>query len=88
MSAGGAGWRTGTIHNDDSLPNARLARFGRTVATHVTDAVGDRFRTPATSGAGRSYRLGLRLTLHRPGIKPLAQLAKGHIDKQGFDVIL
>ena len=34
----------GTIRNDDPLQRAWLARFGRTVATHVTDAVEARFR--------------------------------------------
>ena len=35
---------TGTINNADPVPLAWLARFGRTVATHVTDAVGERLR--------------------------------------------
>ena len=35
---------TGTIKNSDRLQRAWLARFGRTAATHVTDAVGDRLR--------------------------------------------
>ena len=35
---------TGTIENADPLQRAWLARFGRTAATHVTDAVGDRLR--------------------------------------------
>ena len=34
----------GIIVNDDPLQRAWLSRFGRTVATHVTDAVGDRLR--------------------------------------------
>ncbi len=38
------GTATGTIVNSDKLQQAWLARFGRTVATHVTDAVGDRLR--------------------------------------------
>ena len=38
------GEATGTIENSDPLQRAWLARFGRTVATHVTDAVGDRLR--------------------------------------------
>ena len=38
------GEATGTIVNSDSLQQAWLARFGRTVATHVTDAIGDRLR--------------------------------------------
>ena len=35
---------TGTINNADPVPLAWLVRFGRTVATHVTDAVGERLR--------------------------------------------
>ena len=42
---------TGTIENSDPMPKAWLARFGRTVATHVTDAVGERVQRPG----GRSY---------------------------------
>ena len=38
---------TGTIENTDPLPQAWLARFGRTVAGHVMDAVEDRLRGPA-----------------------------------------
>ena len=38
------GEATGTINNTDALPQAWLARFGRTVGTHVTDAVGERLR--------------------------------------------
>ena len=38
------GEATGTIKNSDHMQRAWLARFGRTVATHVTDAVGDRLR--------------------------------------------
>ena len=34
----------GIIRNDDPLQRAWLSRFGRTVASHVTDAVGDRLR--------------------------------------------
>ena len=38
---------TGTIVNSDPIPQGWLARFGRTVATHVTDAVGERLRGAA-----------------------------------------
>ena len=38
------GTATGTIENSDHMQRAWLARFGRTVATHVTDAVSDRLR--------------------------------------------
>ena len=38
------GTAIGTITNSDPMPEAWLARFGRTAATHVTDAVGERLR--------------------------------------------
>ena len=37
---------TGTISNSDPLQRAWLARFGRTVGTHVTDAITERLRGP------------------------------------------
>ena len=55
---------TGTIKNSDPLQRAWLARFGRTVGTHVTDAVGDRLR--ATPGQGSHLTVGgYRLPLGR-----------------------
>ncbi len=57
---------TGTIRNSDPLPRAWLARFGRTVGTHVTDAVGDRLR--ATPGPGSHVTIGgYRLPLGNAG---------------------
>ena len=59
-AAGGNAWlsgasATGTIMNTDPLPRAWLARFGRTVATHVLDAVEERL----DGGSGDSWvRLG------------------------------
>ena len=47
---------TGTIENSDPMPQAWLARFGRTVGTHVTDAVGDRLRS--TPGQGSHVVIG------------------------------
>ena len=38
----------GTITNSDPLQKMWLSRFGRTVASHVTDAVSDRLATPLT----------------------------------------
>ena len=43
------GVATGTISNSDPLPQAWIARFSRTVADQVVDAVGDRLR-----GQGRA----------------------------------
>ena len=57
---------TGTITNDDPLQRAWLGRFGRSVGTHVTDAVGDRLRrTPAS--ASHVTIGGYRLPLGRQG---------------------
>ena len=39
---------TGTITNADPLQKMWLSRFGRTVASHVTDAVSDRLANPLT----------------------------------------
>ncbi len=59
------GVATGTIKNSDPLQQAWLARFGRTAATHVTDAVGDRLR--AGSGASHVTVGGYRLPLGQRG---------------------
>ena len=45
------GTATGTINNTDHMPQAWLARFGRTVADQVVDAVGERLRGPGSAGA-------------------------------------
>ena len=50
------GEATGTIENSDPLQRAWLARFGRTAATHVTDAVGDRLW--GTPGQGSHITVG------------------------------
>ncbi len=44
------GEATGTIYNSDPLPQAWLARFGRTVADQVIDAVEGRLRTAPSAG--------------------------------------
>ena len=60
------GEATGTIENSDPLQRAWLARFGRTVATHVTDAVGNRLRD--TPGQGSHITVGgSRLPLGQRG---------------------
>ena len=41
---------TGTITNSDPMPQAWLARFGRTVAGHVLDGVAERMKTPRSAG--------------------------------------
>ena len=44
------GTATGTITNSDPMPQAWLARFGRTVADQVLDAVQERMAAPRTGG--------------------------------------
>ena len=67
------GEATGTIKNTDPLQRAWLARFGRTAATHVTDAVGERLRDG--SGASHVTVGGYRL--------PLGQRATGTAEPGG-----
>ena len=50
------GEATGTIENSDAIPKAWLARFGRTVADHVVDAIGERLM--GSSGGGSRVTLG------------------------------
>ena len=50
------GEATGTIVNSDPIPQAWLARFGRTVADHVVDAVGERLK--GSPGGGSQVTLG------------------------------
>ena len=50
------GTATGTINNTDAIPQAWIARFGRTVADQVLDAVDARLRAART--AGMSVSLG------------------------------
>ena len=45
---------TGTIENSDPIPKAWIARFGRTVADQVLDAVDARLRASRTSGVSVS----------------------------------
>ena len=44
------GEATGTITNTDAMPKAWLARFGRTVASQVLDAVESRLEAPRAAG--------------------------------------
>ena len=50
------GEATGTIENSDPIPQAWLARFGRTVADHVVDAVTERLT--GSPGGGSQVTLG------------------------------
>ena len=61
----------GIIESSDPLQRAWLARFGRTVATHVTDAVGERLRMPPTQGSHLTVG-GYRLPVGQNGAEPEA----------------
>ncbi len=65
---------TGVIKNDDPLQQAWLARFGRTAATHVTDAVGARLRD-APGEAAHVTIGGYLLPLGQPAAGPDDSLA-------------
>ena len=77
------GKATGTLENTDPLQLAWLARFGRTAATHVTDAVGERLRGASAQGSHVTvggYRLPLGKTAAgaaEPRMYPLASLVTG-----------
>ncbi len=81
------GQATGTIENSDPLQRAWLARFGRTTATHVTDAIGERLRAtpgPASHLTVGGYRLPWGQTAAAAGEEaepeaddPLAALVTG-----------
>ena len=74
----GDGPATGTIINTDPLPRAWLARFGRTVADHSADAIGERLTGPA--GEGSHATLGGQPLLLRGG--SVAQGADGGVGER------
>ena len=69
----GDGEATGTIVNSDPVPKAWLARFGRTVAGHVVDAIGERFE--GSHGGGSHLTLGgERVSLGAGAVPPGGEL--------------
>ena len=60
------GEATGTITNDGAIPEAWLARFGRTVTGQVLDAVAARLDAPRQAGA-QANLAGQTLPSWRPG---------------------
>ena len=62
------GVATGTIENTDPMPRAWMVRFGRTVGSHVVDALGERLEGGAPSHVTVG---GIRLT-GAPGAVPEA----------------
>ena len=71
---------TGTIRNSDPLPQALMARFGRTVAVHVVERVEERMAAPREVGfeaqfAGRQLRPGMGRELVRDFLSQLGASA-------------
>ena len=88
-----SGEATGTIENTDGMPQAWLARFGRTVAEQMIDAVEQRIRAPRTPGASL-HLAGARLStsaLQKEGAAiydpahALADRVRGAGDETAFD---
>ena len=63
---------TGTIHNTGAMPQAWLARFGRTVAEQVLDAVEGRIRSAPPAGAQVTLA-GQRLAGEAPDAEALEE---------------
>ena len=74
---------TGTIRNSDPLPQALMARFGRTAAVHVVDHVEERLAAPREVGleaqvAGRQLRPGMARELALDVLRQLGSSAGMH----------
>ena len=95
---GGNAWlsdatATGTIENTDAMPQAWLARFGRTVAEQVLEAVEGRLEAGGTAGAHMTLagqRLGgaspeemdrLEEREAKEGLEALSQWLRGETDE-------
>ena len=73
---------TGTIENDDRMPAAWLARFGRTVAAQTVEAMGERF----ASAPGSRVSVGgvsLRLSELRETPLPAGQPSRARWPEEG-----
>ena len=74
---------TGTIRNSDPLPQALMARFGRTAAVHVVEHVEERLAAPREVGveaqvAGRQLRPGMERELALDVLRQLGSSAGMH----------
>ena len=80
------GTATGTIENSDPLQRAWLARFGRTVGTHVTDAISDRLR----GGSLESHLTigGQRMPFGKQAAEQSQAAASGTTDESGGSALL
>ena len=79
---------TGTIRNTDPLPQALMARFGRTAAVHVVEHVEERLAAPREVGveaqvAGRQLRPGMERELALDVLRQLGSSAGMHAPGAG-----
>ena len=79
---------TGTIRNSDPLPQALMARFGRTAAVHVVEHVEERLAAPREVGveaqvAGRQLRPGMERELALDVLRQLGSSAGMHAPGAG-----
>ncbi len=79
---------TGTIRNSDPLPQALMARFGRTAAVHVVEHVEERLAAPREVGleaqvAGRQLRPGMARELALDVLSQLGSSAGRHAPGAG-----
>ena len=79
---------TGTIRNTDPLPQALMARFGRTAAVHVVEHVEERLAAPREVGveaqvAGRQLRPGMERELALDVLSQLGSSAGRHAPGAG-----
>ena len=79
---------TGTITNSDPLPQALMARFGRTAAVHVVEHVEERLAAPREVGveaqvAGRQLRPGMEREMALDFLSQLGSSAGMHAPGAG-----
>ena len=79
---------TGTIRNSDPLPQALMARFGRTAAVHVVEHVEERLAAPREVGveaqvAGRQLRPGMEREMALDFLSQLGSSAGMHAPGAG-----
>ena len=79
---------TGTIGNSDPLPQALMARFGRTAAVHVVEHVEERLAAPREVGveaqvAGRQLRPGMEREMALDFLSQLGSSAGMHAPGAG-----
>ena len=76
---------TGTINNTDAMPQAWLARFGRTVGEHAIEAVEARLQGPRTPGLSGS--IGGQQLSGLSGAKDAAAKADEADTRQGLETL-